>query len=115
MTNDQTLTSRLDQATEQERQRALRTLLQRPLLTAEGPYAAEFGLVRRHAAWLRDWLAQHPHWGLRVDSELARLRKTPGDLTDGTRPARDEKQEATFTRRRNRPCVNSAPRRLRWP
>jgi uncharacterized protein (TIGR02678 family) len=57
-------------------------------------------LVRKHAAWLRDWLAQHPRWGLHVNGELARLRKTPADTADGTRPARDEKQETAFTRRR---------------
>ncbi|HUY32193.1 MAG TPA: TIGR02678 family protein [Pirellulales bacterium] len=91
---------RLAQATEEERQRALRALLRQPLLAARGPYAAEFGLVRRHAAWLREWLAHHPHWALRVDTELARLRKTPADLSDGTRPARDEKNDAPFSRRR---------------
>jgi uncharacterized protein (TIGR02678 family) len=90
----------LEAAILHERRRALRALLAHPLLGAAGPLAEEFGLVRRHAAWLRDWLARHPGWGLQVDSELARLRKTPADLGDGTRPARDPTNGAPFVRRR---------------
>jgi uncharacterized protein (TIGR02678 family) len=78
----------------------MRALLERPLLTAGGPRGADFQRVRRHAGWLRQWLAHHPVWGLQVTSELARLRKTPADLADGTRPARDSKTGAAFTRRR---------------
>ena len=91
---------RLSEARDYERQRALRTLLQQPLLSADGAYAAEFGLVRQHAEWLRDWLAQNTGWALQVDSELARLRKTPADLADDTRPARDGKTGVPFVRRR---------------
>lgn len=87
----------LDQATLQERRAALRALLQRPLLTAD---ASRFALVRRHVDWLRDWLAKNAGWTLSVSSELARLRKTPADLGDGTRPAREPKNGAPFTRRR---------------
>lgn len=83
-----------------ERQRALRTLLRYPLLSASGSRSAEAGLVRRHAVWLRDWLARNPGWSLQVDSEVARLRKTPADLLDGTRPARDPLNNTDFTRRR---------------
>lgn len=89
----------LDAAVTRERQRALRALLQQPLLSASGPRADEFALVRRHAPWLREWLARNPGWRLHVDRELARLRKTPADLTDGTRPARDPVSERSFTRR----------------
>jgi uncharacterized protein (TIGR02678 family) len=89
-----------DRAVTAERQRALRTLLRHPLLTASGPHSAEAGLVRRHAAWLREWFARHPAWSLHVDSEVVRLRKTPADLSDGTRPARDPLNDAEFTRRR---------------
>jgi len=83
-----------------ERKRALRALLSHPLLSAIGPRSAEAGLVRRHAAWLRDWFARHPAWSLTVDSEGARLRKTPADLSDGTRPARDPQTSLEFSRRR---------------
>jgi uncharacterized protein (TIGR02678 family) len=83
-----------------ERRRALRALLMHPLLVASGPHAAEAALVRRHAGWLREWLARHPGWTLQVDSEIARLRKTPPDLFDGTRPARDPLNAVAFNRRR---------------
>ncbi len=83
-----------------ERQRALRSLLVRPLLTASGPYAEEAALIRRHAGWLREWLTRYPGWSLQIDGEVARLRKTPADLSDGTRPARDPIQNVPFSRRR---------------
>jgi uncharacterized protein (TIGR02678 family) len=82
-----------------ERRRALRALLEQPLLTPGGPRGEELVFVRRHAAWLREWLARFPGWSLQVDPELARLCKTPADLADGTRPARDG-SGAPFTRRR---------------
>lgn len=91
---------RLQEAADEERQQAVRALLRQPLLSAQGPRADDFVLVRRHADWLREWFAHHPHWTLRVDSELARLRKLPADLADGTRPARDEKSDLAFNRRR---------------
>src|SRR5260370_41541519 len=56
-------------------------------------------LVRRHATWLREWFMRHCQWTLQVESELARLRKTLGDLNDATRPLRDTKEQS-FTRRR---------------
>jgi uncharacterized protein (TIGR02678 family) len=71
-----------------------------PLLAADGSQAAELGLVRRHADWLREWFARHAGWTLQVQSELARLRKTPGDMTDGSRAADDGKHGARFSRRR---------------
>jgi hypothetical protein len=91
---------RLDEVIAAERRQALRALLQHPLLAAAGPLPAEFALVRRHAAWLREWLARNPGWSLHVDSETARLRKTPADLADGTRPAREPKSGQPFSRRR---------------
>ncbi len=93
------LANQLEQETKFQRQRALRALLQNPLLTADGPHKLEFGLVRRHADWLREWLAHNAGWSLIIDSELARLRKmsTHGD---GNRPARDAKSGTPFTRRR---------------
>lgn len=82
-----------------ERRRALRALLQHPLLAAGGSHAAELGLVRRHKEWLRDWLARNPGWALVVDSEVARLHKVAPDGNDGTRAARDPKNGTIFTRR----------------
>lgn len=90
----------LSAAEADERQRALRALLRRPLLTARGRDADSFALVRRHAAWLRDWLARETGWQLHVDPEFARLRKSPADLDDATRPATDPRTGQPFTRRR---------------
>jgi uncharacterized protein (TIGR02678 family) len=78
----------------------MRALLQHPLLTADGPHATEFGLVRRHSEWLRKWLAHYTGWSLVVDSELARLRKTPVDSIEQGRPAKDAKSDVPFSRRR---------------
>jgi uncharacterized protein (TIGR02678 family) len=92
--------ARLEEAIVAERRQALGALLQHPLLSAAGPLSAEFGLVRRHAAWLREWLARNPGWSLQIDSETARLRKTPADLADATRPAREPASGQPFSRRR---------------
>lgn len=92
--------ARLEEVIAGERRQALRALLRRPLLSAAGAPSAEFGLVRRHAAWLREWLARHPGWTLQIDSETARLRKTPADLADATRPAREPGAGTPFSRRR---------------
>ncbi|MCP4656494.1 MAG: TIGR02678 family protein, partial [bacterium] len=94
------LATELDQALLHERRTALRALLRRPLLAADPRHEAEFLLVRRHADELRDWLARHPGWTLQVDSELARLRKVPASLDDGSRPARDPKSGTPFSKRR---------------
>jgi len=94
------LGARIDAAVVAERRRALRALLSQPLLAADGPDPALFGLVRRHAPWLREWLARYPAWSLQVDSELARLRKVPADLRDGTRGARARRSDPPFSRRR---------------
>ncbi|MFK0281162.1 TIGR02678 family protein [Streptomyces sp. NPDC090499] len=86
---------------EAELQRAARALLKEPLLTADGPYTDEFRLVRRHAPALRDWFERNVGWTLRTDADAARLRKTPGTLTDATHPAREAARTALpFTRRR---------------
>lgn len=90
----------MDRGRDEERRKAMRALLQNPLLTAQGSFSAEFGLVRRHAGWLRDWLAKETGWSLTVDSEVARLRKTPPDTSDGTRAACDAKSQLPFSRRR---------------
>src|SRR5881275_2562109 len=82
----QTISSSLQAQTVYERRRAIAALLRRPLLTPGEKGAADFILVRRHAAWLREWFMRHCQWTLHVESELARLRKTPGELNDSTRP-----------------------------
>ncbi len=92
--------SRLEQAIAVERRQALGALLQHPLMSAGGALSVEFGLVRRHAGWLREWLARHPGWSLQIDSETARLRKTPAQLADATRPACEPASELPFSRRR---------------
>jgi len=77
--------------------KALRTLLQQPLITAGGPLAEVFVLVRRHASALNDWLSRTTGWSLYVDNETARLRKMPENLADATRGAGGRQP---FTRRR---------------
>jgi len=94
------LDDKLHASEREEQQRAMRTLLQHPLITAGGPYGVEFGFVRRHVDALREWLAVNVNWTLQVTSDFARVRKTPADLADGTRSACDAQTEAPFTRAR---------------
>ncbi|AUX22459.1 hypothetical protein SOCEGT47_029620 [Sorangium cellulosum] len=94
------MTHALEAQERHEQQKALRALLRHPLLPASGAHAASFLLVRRHAAALRAWLGRYPRWSLLVEPEQARLRKTPADLADGTRPALDPHHGTPFTRRR---------------
>ena len=54
----------------EERERALRALLMRPLLAGG---SAELTLVRRHAQYLREWLNRETGWVLHVERECARL------------------------------------------
>lgn len=65
-----------------ERERALRSLLMQPLMTAAHP---DFGSVRRHAEFLRGWVAREAGWVLQVDRDCARLYKRPATLDDATR------------------------------
>lgn len=83
--------------TRAERARAARALLARPLL---GAGSEEFRLVRKHAGELTAWFATETGWRLTVDTETARLFKTPARLDDATRYARAPKTKAAFTRRR---------------
>src|SRR3989442_15109828 len=64
--------AQLEQATIVERRRALRALVQHPLLSASGPLSIEFGLVRRHAAWLPHSLPTHPGGCPPIRTETAR-------------------------------------------
>jgi len=87
-------------ALQHERQRAIRGLLQTPLVTPDGRDAALFALARRHATFLEEWFAHHAGWSLTVRPDLVRLHKTPADLADDTRPARDPLSDQPFDRRR---------------
>jgi uncharacterized protein (TIGR02678 family) len=53
-----------------------------------------------HASWLREWLGRNCGWTLHVETELARLRKTPGNVRDATRGAGDSSSDLPFSRRR---------------
>jgi uncharacterized protein (TIGR02678 family) len=90
----------LDRNRQDERRRALRALLARPLLHADH---AAFPLVRRHAEALREWLARETGWALQVEADFARLHKAPADHRDATRSAPpDHRRSGTppFDRRR---------------
>ena len=66
----------------EERERALRALLMRPLMPAGDP---SLELVRRHAAYLRDWFGRETGWNLQVERQCARLYKRPAAPGDATR------------------------------
>ena len=72
----------LTQQQEQERERALRALLMRPLIASGNP---DLELVRRHAEYLRDWFGREVGWNLQVERQCARLYKRPATLMDATR------------------------------
>jgi len=74
----------------EERERALRALLMRPLMPAGDP-ALE--LVRRHAAYLRDWFARETGWNLQVERQCARLYKRAATIDDATRGLPDFGQD----------------------
>ena len=82
----------------QERQRAVRLLLRRPLVTAERPDPETFSLIRQHQAGLRQWFREQLGYRLVIDHEQARLfkRRAPQALA---RPARTRSGRA-FDRRR---------------
>lgn len=78
---------RAQEQLEEERRQAVRLLLGRPLVGAEGPDPDAFALVRRHATWLREWFGDQLGYRLVVETDLARLHKRPPP--DGLpRPAR---------------------------
>jgi len=72
----------LTQQQEEDRERALRALLMRPLIASGDP---DLELVRRHAEYLRDWFGREAGWNLQVERQCARLYKRPATLTDATR------------------------------
>ena len=66
----------------EERERALRALLMRPLMPAGDP---ALDLVRRHADHLRDWFGRETGWNLQVERQCARLYKRAAAIDDATR------------------------------
>jgi uncharacterized protein (TIGR02678 family) len=82
-----------------ERRRAVRLLLMRPLLHVDRDPDGH-RRVRRHAEWLRGWFAGETGWSLHVGRTVARLRKVPATTDDTTRPARARAADPPFSRRR---------------
>jgi uncharacterized protein (TIGR02678 family) len=80
------LSDALAQQRDAERERALRALLMRPLLTNR---SEELVLVRRHADYLREWLSRETGWILHIERECARLYKRPAGTLDATRGRAD--------------------------
>ncbi|MBY8965957.1 TIGR02678 family protein [Algiphilus sp. NNCM1] len=74
----------LSQQRQEERERAVRTLLLRPLLSSNDEALA---LIRGHADWLRPWFQREAGWILHVERACARLYKRPADLGDASRGA----------------------------
>jgi len=70
-----------------ERRTALRALLLHPMLTADGPYADDLLLVRRHREHLQRLCAEGLGYRLVVEPRVARLFKS-GLGRDGSRPLR---------------------------
>jgi uncharacterized protein (TIGR02678 family) len=95
------LQTRMQQQATEDRARAIRLLLARPLLTADADPDG-FDLVRRHAEDLRRWFDDACGWTLHVEPRrgYARLVKVRPD-PDPTRPARRQRStRAPFDRRR---------------
>lgn len=88
-----------DARRDDERRRAARALLMRPLLHSDRDPDGH-RLVRRHADWLREWFANETGWSLHVGRTVARLRKVPATTDDTARPARARPADAPFSRRR---------------
>ena len=86
----------MDAGSVQERQQAVRALLAKPLLVASDE---AFVPVRKHLEWMSHWFAHHAAWQIATSAETVRLRKTPPDSLDATRPCRNPKTQTSLTRR----------------
>ncbi|WP_329787406.1 TIGR02678 family protein [Lentzea sp. DG1S-22] len=93
------LSDALSASSADDRRKAARALLRRPLLRA-GAQPDEYRLVRKYEAELRAWFDLNTGWRLVVDSEVARLVKVSATTDDATHPARDTRSKLPFTRRR---------------
>lgn len=95
----------LDGRDAEERTRALRALLLRPVLRAQSD-SDLFRLTRRHAEQLREWFERETGWRLMVDAQTARLLISYAPVgptataVAGRHPARARKRDPAFTRRR---------------
>lgn len=97
----------MKEAAQEERRRALRTLLGQPCLVA-GRDDDTLRLVRRHGEALQQWLLRHTGWHLHVERGLARLYKRPaGAMADG-RGAQDHRGEPLTRRRYVMLCLSLA-------
>lgn len=88
----------VDPSIREERRRALRALLSRPLLTDSD--SAERVLVARHREWISLWFAHFPAWAFDFDADACRLVKFPADTRDDSRPCRVPKTKDTPLTRR---------------
>lgn len=79
-------------------QRAARALLRRPMIRSTDE--ADYRLVKRHAAELREWFEINTGWALHVDSEVARLLREPATLDIATHPIAARSGAVPFSRRR---------------
>jgi uncharacterized protein (TIGR02678 family) len=84
------LTDVLTHQANDERERAVRALLMRPLIIEGHP---DFFIVRRHAEYLRDWFSRETGWRLHVERGFARLFKKPADTTDTSRGLKEFDRE----------------------
>jgi len=83
---------------EEERQRAVRLLLERPLVTDTSVDPESFAQIRRHAPELKRWFLEQLGYRLVVDPELARLHKRPAPRAR-LRPLRTRSGRAFDARR----------------
>ena len=94
------LSIEIDESTKVERRNCVRTLLFQPIIVSQAGSNEIFSQIRRHSEWLKQWFSHYTGWSLFINSELARLNKTAADPMDASRPCRDLKNDAAFTKRR---------------
>jgi len=87
----------IDPVVWEERRRAVRALLSRPLIVSSGEARV---LVHRHQEWVGLWFSHHVGWELHVDADACRLVKRPADPNDDSRPCRDPASKDTALSRR---------------
>tara|TARA_R100000027_G_scaffold32919_1_gene24125 strand:+ start:2962 stop:4248 length:1287 start_codon:yes stop_codon:yes gene_type:complete len=94
------LSHEIDESTKAERRKCVRALLFQPIVVSQSGSNEIFSMIRRHSEWLKHWFSHYTGWSLFINSELARLNKTAADPTDASRPCRDRKNGAAFSKRR---------------
>jgi len=93
------LADQLEALTIDERQRAVRALLRKPFIVAEGTDAGDFALVRRHRNALASWFQAELGYRLVVDSDFTRLHKMPSPKTLHNRRLQTRAGQAFDSRR----------------